>query len=127
MTVGQGKKVRGVCPMGCGQTLFLGESGHVTCGFVDCPNPGMADELLHDQETEHVAIFDSRSFVLKHPLRERPDLFKCKLHEAIRDALDGPPNGVPGRYRVTRRAVDAVSESYRSGDSGLEFELLEAA
>lgn len=40
-------KVAGKCPMGCGETLFLGDGGHVTCSFNKCPNPGMVDEMLH--------------------------------------------------------------------------------
>lgn len=42
----RGRPVAGQCPMGCGTTLFLGEGGHVTCSFVECSNPGAADELL---------------------------------------------------------------------------------
>jgi hypothetical protein len=39
-------KVAGQCPMGCGETLFLGESGHITCSVLDCPDPGAADDAL---------------------------------------------------------------------------------
>lgn len=40
------QKVMGNCPMGCGATLFLADGGHVTCSWVDCPNPAAPDELL---------------------------------------------------------------------------------
>lgn len=39
-------KVQGYCPMGCGATLFLGEGGHITCSWLECPRPHAADELL---------------------------------------------------------------------------------
>lgn len=38
--------VAGVCPNGCGTTLFLGSGGHITCSWIDCSNPAAADELL---------------------------------------------------------------------------------
>lgn len=40
------EKVAGQCPMGCGETLFLGEGGHVTCSVISCPDPGAADRAL---------------------------------------------------------------------------------
>lgn len=96
--------VQGYCPMGCGQTLFLGHGGHVTCSYGMCPNPGAVDELLADRETEHVVELDARDFAVQHPLRERlgGELFSCSLHAAIAE-LPGPPEK-PGRYRV--RAFD---------------------
>ena len=39
-------KVAGYCPMGCGQTLFLGSGGYVTCSWVECPEPDVASTLL---------------------------------------------------------------------------------
>jgi len=38
--------VKGRCPMGCGETLFLGAGGHVTCSFIDCPDPAAVDDWL---------------------------------------------------------------------------------
>ncbi len=38
--------VLGVCPMGCGQTLFLGDGGFVTCSWIECPDPEAAYRLL---------------------------------------------------------------------------------
>ena len=48
MTQGSSRypKVKGRCPMGCGETLFLGAGGHVTCSWVECPHPSRVDELL---------------------------------------------------------------------------------
>jgi hypothetical protein len=93
--------VQGYCPMGCGTTLFLGASGHVTCSFVDCPNPCAVDEILDDRETEHIVEFGANTFTVKHPLRERLDdaLLRCELHSYCR-SLGGPPV-VRGRYRAT--------------------------
>lgn len=41
-------RVAGRCPMGCGETLFLGLGGHVTCSLIGCPDPCAADRLLYD-------------------------------------------------------------------------------
>jgi hypothetical protein len=98
-------EVAGYCPMGCGRTLFLGASGHVTCSGAHCPRPDAVDVLLGDRETEHVVELGAWGFSVQHPLRERLDgaLFGCGLHAAIAEQ-DGPPE-VPGhRYRV--RAFD---------------------
>lgn len=38
--------VRGKCPKGCGDTLFLGDGGYVTCSFASCPDPSAASDLL---------------------------------------------------------------------------------
>lgn len=32
--------------MGCGQSLFLGDGGYVTCSYVECPDPAAATRLL---------------------------------------------------------------------------------
>lgn len=96
--------VAGYCPMGCGQTLVLGEGGHVTCSWARCPRPAAVDELLSDRETEHIVRLDAYTFAVEHPLRERLDgeLFDCALHAAIATAEEPPE--APGRYRV--RAFD---------------------
>jgi hypothetical protein len=94
-------KTAGHCPMGCGQTLFAGAGGHITCSHIGCKRPTAVDELLHDRETEHIVEIGQTGFTIRHPLRERLDdaLMECKLHERIA-ALSGPP-ARPGRYRVT--------------------------
>jgi hypothetical protein len=117
-------EVAGYCPMGCGQTLFLGKDGHVTCSFAECPDPCKVDDLLHDRETEHVVEIREHDFTVKHPLRERPDeLLECDLHAKLA-ALDGPPARL-GRYRVRRHRNDPTSESRRSDAFGWDFEPLE--
>lgn len=94
--------VAGYCPMGCGQTLFLGAGGHVTCSLIGCPRPTAVDELLHDQEIEHLVKFGEDTFTVRHPLHERLDdaLMTCSLHTYIA-GLDGLPMR-PGRYRARR-------------------------
>lgn len=93
-------KVKGCCPMGCGDTLFLGTGGYVTCSLIGCPDPSAASEILEDPETEHIVVFDEKGFTVQHPLRERlaGELFDCPLHEYCR-RFDGPPV-VAGRYRA---------------------------
>lgn len=41
---------QGRCPACRGASLFLGSGGHVTCARIDCPNPSLADELLHGEQ-----------------------------------------------------------------------------
>lgn len=96
------RTVAGFCPMGCGQTLFLGAGGHVTCSLIGCPRPTAADELLGDTETEHIVMLGADEFTVRHPLRERLDdaLLDCQLHSDIR-YMSGPPRQL-GRYRVTQ-------------------------
>jgi hypothetical protein len=107
--------VRGYCPMGCGQTLFLGEGGHVTCSRLNCPNPVAVDDILGWPEHEHIVTFTAGDFTILHPLRERlnHDLVNCLLHARCRH-LDGPPVA-PGTYRARGSGDswtwEAVSES----------------
>lgn len=101
------RRVAGYCPMGCGQTLFLGEGafggGHVTCSLVGCPDPGAADTLLAERETEHIVRIQGERFHVQHPLRERVhgDLLICDLHLWLSELPRAPRE--PGRYRVVPR------------------------
>lgn len=92
--------VKGYCPMGCGQTLFLASGGHITCRLDVCPNPTAVDDILAWPEHEHVVTFASKDFTILHPLRERlnNELVNCDLHAFCRH-LDGPPVE-PGNYRA---------------------------
>lgn len=100
-----GSIIKGHCPMGCGETLCVGEGGFITCSYAECLRPDAVSTLLEDAETEHVVQFKSDSFDVQHPLRERlnGDLFRCGLHLDI-TSLDGPPVA-PGRYRALSRGV----------------------
>lgn len=98
------KKIRGNCPMGCGQTLVAWNDGVIGCVSATCPRPQAVRELLDDGETEHVVDIDADGFTIKHPLCERLDdhLFDCGLHPYMASwtgpALDD------GRYRAGRSA-----------------------
>ena len=111
------RHVQGFCPRGCGETLLLGDGGHVTCGYLECPDPSAADTILRDRETEHIVLFGEKGFSIQHPLRERVDgeLFDCRLHACCR-ALGGPPR-TPGRYRAT--LVDGDWKFQSVGEPGL--------
>jgi hypothetical protein len=100
-------RLRGNCPMGCGETLFAGEGGHVTCSFETCPDPGAVDTILSERETEHIVHFGESGFTIRHPLHERRghELEECALHEHVQ-SLSGPPVK-PGTYRVTLHGFDA--------------------
>jgi hypothetical protein len=94
------RSIAGNCPMGCGETLFLGAGGFVTCSYLTCPRPDAASRILADAESEHIVEFGRREFTVRHPLKERLDdaLMRCDLHEHI-TRLAGPPVK-PGRYRA---------------------------
>ena len=67
------RKVQGCCPMGCGETLFLGDSGHVTCASTACPRPDAVTVILATAQTGHTAAFKDGHWNVIHPLRERLD------------------------------------------------------
>jgi hypothetical protein len=94
------RHVRGHCPMGCGETLFLALAGYVICSCTTCHNPSAVSLILHESEIFHIVKIEESGFSIKHPIRERigEDLFKCQLHEYL-SGLDELPV-VPGRYQV---------------------------
>lgn len=99
-------KVQGYCPMGCGDTLFLGEGGFLTCSYLPCPRPDALAQIIGNKETEHVVDLGLSEFSIWHPLRERiedetQNLINCDLHRYL-NSLDGPPR-VPGKYRASKR------------------------
>lgn len=93
-------KVKGYCPMGCGQTLFVGEGGYITCSWAECPNPGALSDIVNDALVSHLVTLRPDTFSITHPLRERldGDLHECGLERYL-VGLDGPPRQ-PGRYLV---------------------------
>jgi hypothetical protein len=95
------ERLQGQCPMGCGDTLFVGSDGYVTCSWHKCPNPSaVADLLLDHAIPNHIVVLGPTAFHILHPLRERllGELFDCPLHEHL-NTLSGPPRQI-GRYRV---------------------------
>lgn len=83
------EKIAGFCPMGCGETLFRGMGGYITCSLLGCPNPTAVADILEVRETEHiVTIATNGTFSVMHPLRERlgNKLLDCDL--TARLALD---------------------------------------
>ena len=115
-------RVQGYCPACGGESLFLADEGYITCSRLGCPKPTAVSDLLADCETEHIVVFDEGGFVVQHPMRERleAELFECGLHRDLIE-LHGPPVK-PGRYRVSYREHDGVSESFRSDASRWHFE-----
>lgn len=45
-------KVAGRCPACCGESLFLGEGGYVTCSRLECSEPEAASKVL-EQAPDH--------------------------------------------------------------------------
>lgn len=94
-------RIKGRCPMGCGDTLFIGSGGYITCSWHKCPNPSAAGDILLDHaEHRHIVRLEAFDYSIQHPLRERLDgeLFDCPL-DAFMRSLIGPPRK-PGRYIV---------------------------
>lgn len=98
-------RIIGLCPMGCGETLFVASGGFITCSYIKCPRPDAVSTILAERETEHIVQLLPHDFSILHPLRERLDneLLRCDLHAYLR-GLDGPPRQ-PGRY-CARKAID---------------------
>jgi hypothetical protein len=96
-------KVVGYCPMGCGQTLFLGAGGHVTCSFVGCPEPSVVDDILDQdaKEKDHIAEIRNGIVTIRHPLFERvnDELMDCRLLHWINERAEGLPPIADGTYR----------------------------
>lgn len=99
---GMKQMVTGYCPMGCGQTLYLGDGDYVTCMKLECPVPDAVSTLLDDRETEHQVRLTEDGFTIRHPLRERlgDALMKCDLDQHVRN-LD-PSRVVVGLWRLHR-------------------------
>ncbi len=97
---GNHEKIAGYCPMGCGQTLFVGNLGAITCSHLECPCPEAVHTILSNAQTEHVVVFTEENFSIKHPLRERvgDELHRCPVHKAL-SLLDEAPVE-PGTYQV---------------------------
>jgi len=95
-------RIDGFCPMGCGETLFVGDGGCITCSYISCPEPSAVHVILTDAETEHLVTFERNDFTIKHPLRERvgDELLECALHAHLAK-LNRPPVP-PGTYRAER-------------------------
>lgn len=93
-------RIRGYCPMGCGETLFVAAGGYITCSNVPCPNPTAVSDILDDRESEHVVVLDADGWTIRHPLRERlgDALLTCDIQRQF-EALQSAPIK-HGRYRI---------------------------
>jgi hypothetical protein len=89
------------CPMGCGETLCLLNSGYVHCMAGECPQPDAARKILSNPEHLDVVLIGADSWTVLHPVRERlGDLFTCPVITACQQQLGGPPDGVTGYFRA---------------------------
>lgn len=107
-------RIRGYCPMGCGQTLMAEEGraeNQVVCWSGSCPEPLAVQRILEDPETEHVVQFSGGGFTILHPVRERLDnkLLACELHLFCMD-FSGPPDGRGGTFRAMQEGEGWVLE-----------------
>jgi len=110
------QNIKGYCPMGCGQTLFVADGGYVTCSFISCPDPGYVSDLLDDRETEHIVKFTDDGFTVQHPLKERrAKLMDCDLHVRLAELNGAPVES--GTYRLLTSATDKPWSFQRITDS----------
>ncbi len=110
------QNIKGYCPMGCGQTLFVADGGYVTCSFISCPDPGYVSDLLDDRETEHIVKFTDDGFAVRHPLKERrAGLMDCDLHVRLAELNGAPVES--GTYRLLTSATDKPWSFQRITDS----------
>lgn len=82
------KFVVGVCPMGCGETLFLGDGGHITCSNAECPDATAAGLLLSaaaaSQRQEEESVRAADRFKLEGRLEAMENLVRLLLAQ-LRD------------------------------------------
>lgn len=50
------RKVEGACPACRSESLFLGADGHVTCSWIECPDPCAPDRRLHKDKRPTIAL-----------------------------------------------------------------------
>lgn len=104
--------VAGRCPMGCGSTLFLGAGGHVTCSFVDCPDPAAVDELLKAADGVVLTAW-SRRQIEKIAVRLQANV-TAALEQVIDEYIPRCPTVIPG---VGRCELDPNGHTtHRRGD-----------
>lgn len=76
-------KIKGFCPFGCGETLFIGTENRILCSKLSCPQPEAVDMLLQEaKETRHIVnIVERGSITIQHPVMERcgGELFSCTV------------------------------------------------
>lgn len=92
------ERVRGYCPMGCGETLRLDVTGVIVCQTPACPLPHAVAKLLQMREAiEHRVTLEVGTFQVVHPLRERfgDEIGRCRLDEWLKGRVSPPkPPGV---------------------------------
>jgi hypothetical protein len=53
-----------------------------------------------DDNPHHIIEFRAGGWTIKHPLSCRPRLFDCAVNRLAEQQVDGPPQGVTGRFEV---------------------------
>lgn len=93
--------VKGRCPLGCGETLYLSRDGSILCSAPGCANPSTVAEVLNapgvDRHTVKV-YEDSERWSIAHPLDERLQphgLVDCWLNDWMGETM---PEIAPGVY-----------------------------
>jgi hypothetical protein len=119
-------KVAGKCPNCRRESLYLA-GGHLTCSFLGCGAPTLADEVLHDGVEEHA-----------HELRRRAESAEARCVRAahavdVRDhhardlvqALTGGGHGLPWWMQATR-SLESLDDLANSAELADDSEPLEA-
>lgn len=111
------KHVAGVCPMGCGETLFLGDGGHITCSYNDCPDPTAADGMLSQaasaQRTEEATVSATERFKLEGEL----DAMRKHVTVLLNNLKDQPWLKAAVAYMALDRMVKLAPDERDGGST----------
>lgn len=112
--------VKGRCPSCHGQSLFLGEGGYVTCSYLSCPDPSVANRwLLTGGENSPSSV---TSPATDHEWAEDRTVPYCRRCGNVRRA-DGGNRPCAGKTpRITTRPTPTPTEKpcERCGGGGIE-------
>lgn len=93
-------QVRGYCPRGCGETLFLGEGGYVTCSWHTCPEPNGASTVLASLGSDETGA--------------KPDAVETSSGRLSAFPSDSSPSSREARHGVAQALVDRVRRGFAS-------------
>ena len=81
--------VRGTCPACANNTLFLGDGGHITCSWIDCPDPAFVDNMLNEHTQQ---VGDTTGQIVADLEHARKQINKLIAHFSGLEKLDDVPS-----------------------------------
>jgi hypothetical protein len=124
--VGNFPKVAGRCPNCRRESLYLGAGGHVTCSFLGCGAPTLADEVLHDGIEAHAHELRARAESAEDRCLRAARAVDVRDHHArdLMAALTGGGHGLPWWMQATRslESLDDLANSAQLEDDSRPLE-----